>query len=159
MMTAIIQRYHVTALVTRLPPFLLRECEHLFPCFVFLADMANVLAIDLSREFATALCTSISPTCHAGGSDSIDPALFDPHTASLNATVECCCILNLNLSCAVAAEDRSGAIRSDCDEGNWDLAAFGRKADMRLETSFNEMAETVFAIIMLAGSLDEFVDG
>ncbi len=158
-MTAKVQLYHVTALVTRLPSFFLRQCQHLFACFVSLANVADSFAVDSGWKFATAIRASVSPTCLAGGSDSIDSALFDPHAACLNTTVESCCVLNFSLSCAVTAEDRGGDILRDCKEGNWDLTAFRREAVVRLETGFDERTKAFFAIVMLAGSLDKVVDG
>ena len=158
-MTAKFQGYHVTALATSLPAFFLRECEHLLAYFILLADVSNLLIFEPSRNLATALWTSFSPTCYAGGREPIDSDLFNPYAASLDATVESCCVFNISLSCAVAAEDRAGDIISDCNEGNWDLASFGREAVMCLETGFDKMAEAIFAIGMLAGNLDELIDG
>ena len=104
-MTAKIQSYHVTALVTGLPAFLLRECEHFLACFVLLAHVADVLTPNSRREWATAFCARVCRTYGAGSPDSFDTVRFDSHATSLDASIESRCVLNLGLSYAIAAED------------------------------------------------------
>lgn len=158
-MAAKVQGYHVTTLVTYLPTFFLCELQNLLACFILSADVAEILTANSPREFTTAYCTCVSPACDAGGPNSIDSILFDAYAASLDATVKCCGVLDLGLSSTVAAEERGRDIMGDCSEGNRDLAACGWEAVMCVQTGFDETTKAIFAIMMIARSLDELVDG
>ena len=155
MMAPGVQGYKVRALVASLPSFLLCEREYLLTCFIFFADVTDVPTVDPHRKCAAALCTGISPTCDAGSSDPIDPTIIDPDTAFPNAAVECRCVLNLGLSCTVTSKDCIADIVRDSDKCEWYIATFRWEEIMSLETGFNELTKTIFAISMFTSSLDE----
>ena len=54
MMTPGVQCYKIPAVIASLPSFLLCERKHLLTCFVFFADVTDVLTVDTPRKFAAA---------------------------------------------------------------------------------------------------------